>query len=319
MNRSEPRAPIRPNAHILMCRPEHFAVRYAINPWMDPRSWARDEAALAAASQRQWDGLNQALRDAGARIELIPPVAGLPDLVFTANIAVVLDRKALLGRFRHPQRQGEEAPAAAAFRRLQNDGVVDEIRRLPDDLVLEGAGDCVWDPARNLFWVGYGPRSDAAAAAVVEQEFGVPVVALELADPRFYHMDTALCPLPRGEVVYYPDAFTASALATIHARVAPADRIAIGIDDARRLAANAVCIGDVVILSGCSAALRETIEARGYRVVETPLDAFLRSGGGAFCLTLRLDQRSPAMLEASETAASQTSSESVAGRRAALR
>jgi hypothetical protein len=35
----------RPEARFLMCRPEHFAVSYAINPWMDPVSWARDERA----------------------------------------------------------------------------------------------------------------------------------------------------------------------------------------------------------------------------------------------------------------------------------
>ncbi|MPZ58878.1 MAG: amidinotransferase [Rhizobiales bacterium] len=286
MNRS------RPEARILMCRPEHFGVTYIINPWMDPQRWTRDENALAATSHREWAALHRTLIEAGAQVDLIPPVPGLPDLVFTANSAVVLDGKALLSRFRHPQRRAEEAPVEAAFRRLQGSGLIDSIRKLPDGLVLEGAGDCVWDQTRNLFWMGYGPRSDAAARAVVEQEFGATVVALELADPRFYHMDTALCPLTRGEVIYYPDAFTEAGRATIRERVAPAHRIEIGIDDARRLAANAVCIGDTVLLSGCSLAVKAAIEARGYRVTATPLGSFLRSGGGAFCLTLRLDRRS---------------------------
>jgi N-dimethylarginine dimethylaminohydrolase len=272
---------------------------------------------LATAAHREWAALHRALLEAGARIELVPPIAGLPDLVFTANAAVVLDGKAVLARFRHPQRQAEEAPYEVAFRSLQDHGALESIRTLPDGLVLEGAGDCVWDPVRNLFWLGYGPRSDAAAQGFVADEFGVPVVALELADPRFYHMDTALCPLTRGEVIYYPGAFTAAGLTAIRARVAPADRIEIGIEDACRLAANAVCIGDTVVMSGCSAALRSAIEARGYRVIAAPLDAFLRSGGGAFCLTLRLDRRSRAMQTVGEAAPSQSNERSAARRHVA--
>ena len=146
----------------------------------------------------------------GADIDLVPSVPGLPDLVFTANAAVVLDRQVLLARFRHPERQREEAHFEAAFRSLQARGVVDAVRKLPDDVVLEGAGDCVWDETRKLFWMGYGPRSDAAARHPVADAFGQDVIALELADPRFYHMDTALSALPGGEVMYLPDAFTAA-------------------------------------------------------------------------------------------------------------
>ena len=283
-----------PNAHFLMCRPEHFAVSYAINPWMDPARWAREERALAARSRREWAGLYGALIDSGARIDLIPSVPGLPDLVFTANAAVVLDGKALLARFRHPQRRAEEPHFEAAFRMLQGRGVIDAVRKLPEGLALEGAGDCVFDETRDLFWMGYGPRSDAAARHHVAAEFAAEVVALELADARFYHMDTALCPLTGGEVIYYPGAFTAKGRAVIADRVAPDQRIAIAFDDARRLAANAVCVGTGLILSGCSERLRAVLEERGYRVTATPLDAFLRSGGSAFCLTLRLDRRSAA-------------------------
>jgi N-dimethylarginine dimethylaminohydrolase len=117
-------------------------------------------------------------------------------------------------------------------------------------------------------------------------------VALELADPRFYHMDTALSALGKGEVMYFPGAFTAAGLSVIRARVAPNLRIELDEEDACRLAANAVCLGDAVVLSACSAALRRRLAARGYRVVATPLGSFLRSGGSAFCLTLRLDRAS---------------------------
>jgi N-dimethylarginine dimethylaminohydrolase len=282
-----------PKAHFLMGHPRHFAVTYRINPWMDPHGWAREERALAAASGDQWEALRDRLQQVGARIEVVPGVPGLPDLVFTANSAVVLDRTALLARFRHPERQAEEPHFAAAFHRLHARGLIDAVRKLPDSLVLEGAGDCVWDPWRRLFWMGYGQRSDAAARHAVEDTFGVEVVALELADPRFYHLDTALCPLSRGEVIYLPEAFTADAVAVIRDRVSADRRIEITMAEASRLAANAVCIDDAVVLvDDCSHALRARLRERGYRVITTPLTGFRRSGGAAFCLTLRLDWRS---------------------------
>lgn len=272
-----------------MCPPQHFAVTYSINPWMDPAAWSDSGAALHATASRQWGALHEALRAAGAQIELVTPQAGLPDLVFTANAAVVLDRKALLARFHHPQRQGEEPVFSDAFETLAARGLVDEVTAPPEGVVLEGAGDCLFDAPRGLFWIGSGFRSDAAAARIVEHEFGVPCVALTLTNPRFYHLDTALCALPCGGVMYYPGAFAPDALAAIHARVAPQDRIALDAEDAARFAANAVCVGRTIVLSSCSAAVRATLEARGYRVVETLLTAFLLSGGSACCLTLRLD------------------------------
>jgi N-dimethylarginine dimethylaminohydrolase len=281
----------RPQARFLMCQPEHFAVSYAINPWMDPASWARDERAHFAAA-REWRALHAALTKLGAHIEMVSPAPGLPDLVFTANAGVVLNRQVLLARFRHPERRREEPHFEAAFRGLQARGLIDAIARLPAGLVLEGAGDCVFDAARGLFWMGHGPRSDAAAQHVVADIFGQEVVALELADERFYHMDTALCPLSGGELLYLPGAFTPAGLSEIRSRIAPADRIEIGAQDGSLLAANAVCIGTTVIMSAAGEHLRAQLKERGYSVLITPLHSFLRSGGSAFCLTLRLDRQS---------------------------
>ncbi len=279
-------------ARILMCPPDHFGVAYKINPWMDPNSWGRSDRALAAASRNEWAALHRALTELGAEIDLVPPVPGVPDLVFTANAAVVLDRVALLARFRYPERQREEAHFEAAFRSLQGRGLIDAVRTLPAGLVLEGAGDCVWDEARGLFWIGFGPRSDAASKAVVEDMFGVDAIALELVDPRFYHMDTALSPLPGGEVMFVPGAFSPQGRAVFRDRVAAPQRIEVGTEDACQLAANAVCVGNALVMSGCSERLRAELRERGYRVVASPLQSFLRSGGAAFCLTLRLDRRS---------------------------
>jgi N-dimethylarginine dimethylaminohydrolase len=181
---------------------------------------------------------------------------------------------------------------AASFRALKRRGLIDEILQLPAGITLEGAGDCIWDTRRGLFWMGCGFRSDVAAGPVLERHLDVPHLALQLADPCFYHLDTAFCALPCGNIIYYPGAFTPSALAAIHAHVAPAERISLDRTTAARFAANSVCVGRTIVLSSCSDALRRAIEERGYAVVETPLDAFLRSGGSACCLTLRLDYQS---------------------------
>jgi N-dimethylarginine dimethylaminohydrolase len=129
---------------LLMCPPDHFGVRYAINPWMDPPSWTRNDQALTAASHHEWTMLRDTLVSLGASIELVPAAATVPDLVFTANAAVVLDRKALLARFRHPERQKEEVHFETTFRALQRRGLIDCIDKLPDEVVLEGVTSSGW-------------------------------------------------------------------------------------------------------------------------------------------------------------------------------
>lgn len=281
-------------ARFLMCPPDHYAVAYSINPWMDPATWSQNDRALAKAARQEWVALRRTLLELGATVDIVPPAPGLPDLVFTANSAVVLDGKALMARFRHPERKGEEPHYEAALRALAGRGFLASVATLPPGLVLEGAGDCVWDAARNLFWMGYGQRSDLAARAAVEDAFGAEVLALELADPRFYHVDTALSALPGGELMYVPAAFTAAGRAAIAERSTATQRIAIADHNAGRLAANTVCVGDALVMPGCGDDLRQALAARGYRVIVVPLPAFLRSGGAAFCLTLRLDRRSAA-------------------------
>src|SRR5262245_59011526 len=280
---------------LLMCRPQHFAVTYSINPWMDPAAWQKSGDALYATAARQWQGLFRALGSNGAAVETLEPQDGLPDLVFTANSAVVLDGKALLARFRYPQRQGEQPVFAAAFHALRARGLINDVVTPPQGVALEGAGDCLWDPHRRMFWMGNGFRTDTAACELVAEQFGVPCVALALTDPSYYHLDTAFSPLPCGAVMYYPGAFMPEALAKIHARAGAEQRIELSPADAARFAANTVSFGRTILLSSCSEALRGRLNDRGYKVVKTPLTAFLRSGGSACCLTLRLDHRSAAV------------------------
>ena len=281
--------------HFLMTDPDHFGVVYQINPWMRPEAWHADPAAGLAAAHEGSAALWAALVAAGGRVETIAAVAGLPDLVFPANAAVVLDGRALLARFRHPQRQGEEAVFRAAFRSLQERGHLTEIVELPDGVIQEGAGDCIWDTDRALFWAGYGQRSTANSIPAIERVFGQRVVPLELASARFYHLDTCFCPLADGKVLFYPPAFTGDALASIHAHVRPEDRLEATAEEAGAFCVNAVHIGRHVIMAKAPDSLRIKLGALGYRLMEVDLAPFIMSGGGAYCMTLRLDRHSEPM------------------------
>jgi N-dimethylarginine dimethylaminohydrolase len=299
--------PSHPRARILMCAPDHFEVSYTINPWMHPDAWKSQAELLGARSSSGWRLLAETLRRLGAELEMVPPAQGFPDLVFTANAAVVLDGKALVASFRHRQRQGETAIYKTSFEALKARGVLEEVHDMPAGLVLEGAGDCVFDPVRDRFWLGYGQRSDKEAAKVVRELFGFDVVPLRLVDPRFYHMDTCLCPLSGGEALYYPAAFDAEGQGLIRERFGAGNLIAAPDEDACGFAVNAVNIGRDIVLATVSAKLRAMLEERGYRLHETPISDFNLSGGSAFCLTLKLDRASggrdvPAELDLAATA-----------------
>lgn len=281
-----------PRARILMCAPEHFEVSYTINPWMRPDTWQNQAELLGARSNSGWKKLTETLRSLGVELEFVPPREGLPDLVFTANAAVVLDGVALVASFRHPQRQPETAIYKQAFEQLKARGLLREVLDMPEGMILEGAGDCVWDPVRDTFWLGYGQRSDKAAAEIVRKTFGFDVVPLKLVDPRFYHMDTCLCPLTGGEVLYWPEAFEAEGKALIEERFGKDNLIAAPEEDACAFAVNAVNIGRDIVLATVSDRLRGMLEERGYRLHATPISDFNLSGGSAFCLTLKLDRAS---------------------------
>ncbi len=278
---------------LLLTDPAHFEVSYRINPWMRPCTWAEDPAGHLAAAERSFRALATALTAAGAQLEIMPGVADLPDMVFPANAAVVLDRRALVARFRHPERQREEQHFQEHFRALKGRGfLLEEIAQFPATCFQEGAGDCIWDATRGRFWAGYGQRSTRRAAHEVAAFFGREVTALELVSPRFYHLDVCFCPLSRGEIFYYPPAFSAASLAAIRDAVASQDLIEATDEDAARFNVNAVNIDDRLVMASASPHLVARLAERGYRVTEVNLLPFIMSGGGAYCMTLRLDRRS---------------------------
>lgn len=265
---------------LLMCAPAHFEVRYAINPWM----FDHIGATSSVQAQTQWTLLRELL-GRHARVETIAPVAGLADMVFTANGGFVFGDVFVPSRFRYAQRRGERYQYVrwAIAAGLQ-------VHELPEAIAFEGAGDALFDASRNVIWCASGPRSDAAAAAALGGMFATEVIALTLADARFYHLDTCFCPLPNGTVLWYPPAFTADSRACIEARIGGPARIAVDDKDAMAFACNALGLGGAVVMHRASGALKRRLDERGLTVIETPLGEFLKAGGSARCLTLQLDQ-----------------------------
>ncbi|MEX0585859.1 MAG: arginine deiminase-related protein, partial [Pirellulales bacterium] len=262
-------------AEILMCPPDFFGIEYEINPWM-----SRSRPSDAAVALRQWVDLRRLIEEAGANVGCLTPVSGLPDLVFTANAAMIYRDKAVLARFRHPQRQLEQPHdevwlATHSF----------EVIQPPQGMYFEGAGDALF--CGETLFAGYRIRSDARGHQEIGAMLGVHTIPLELVDPYYYHLDTCLCPLAPGVAIWYPGAFDSYAQRVLPEYIA--DLITVDEEEARHFACNAVVIGRTVLTNvGCPELHRE-LRSRGFEPRETPLGEFVKSGGSAKCLTLRLD------------------------------
>ncbi|QDU22150.1 Amidinotransferase [Urbifossiella limnaea] len=262
-------------ARVLMCPPDHYGIEYEINPWMNRSLGAGREHAFT-----QWRALRDTLLSLGAAVEELTPRPGLPDLVFTANAGLVFGKRFLSSRFRHEVR-ARESPvfdewfAAHGF----------TVEHLPEGMYHEGAGDALF--CGDTLFAGYRTRSAAAAHQWVGQALGVRVLPVELVDPRFYHLDTCFCPLAPSEALYFPGAFDDYGRKVLAAHVPKL--IPVGEADAVRFGCNAVVVGRTVVHNSRCPELGAALRAAGYEPVEVELDEFLKAGGSAKCLTLRLD------------------------------
>jgi len=193
-----------------------------------------------------------------------------------------------VARFRFPERAGEAPHFHDAFEALRRAGVIAEVTDITD-IFQEGAGDCIWDANRRLFWTASGPRSTPDSLKVVADYFGQPVVHMPLATDAYYHLDTCFCPLSGGEILYYPPALSDEALRALFQHTTPDQRIEATTRDAEAFCVNAVSLGRKLIMARPGAALHDRLAARGYDVIGIDLEPYMLSGGGAFCMTLRLD------------------------------
>ena len=257
----------------LMCRPEHFEVTYAINPWMDPSQPV--DTALAVA---QWESLRATYEGLGHRVDLIDPVVGLPDMVFAANGGIVLGGRALAARFTHAERHDEGEAYRAWFEAA---GFAPAVQATQQN---EGEGDVL--VVGDVVLAGTGFRTSVAAHHEVHDFFGAPVVSLELVDPRFYHLDTALAVLDGSTVAYYPGAFSEASNRVLQ-QLFP-DAVIATAADAEVLGLNAVSDGLNVVLTSRAVGLHEQLRERGFNPVGVELGELLKAGGSVKCCTLEI-------------------------------
>jgi N-dimethylarginine dimethylaminohydrolase len=266
-----------------MCPPEYFGVQYVINPWMKGNTGKVDHAL----AMKQWRALYDILQDLDD-VALIDPHPSVPDMVFTANAALVFEDQAFISNFRHSERKMEEIYFTSWFR---DKGWLTTI--IKEGAAFEGAGDALID-TNNVLWLGYGHRTEYATkeSLLEEKENGFLSVSdiktLKLVDERFYHLDTCFCPLDQGHALYYPAAF--SEVSQDDLQEAFGDNlIEVSEKDALAFACNAVSTREYVVLNRASYSLQKTLSDLGYTVFQTPLSEFMKAGGSAKCLTLKLE------------------------------
>lgn len=261
---------------ILMCPPTHFCIDYAINPWM-----SEDVKCDLELTKKQWKNLKTTLQSLGAEIVEMEAQPDLPDLVFTANAAVIYNKIAVISRFRFEERRPEEPFFAEWFR---NNGFI--ACHLPEEICFEGAGDALFLDGK--LFSGHSPRTDINSHAYVAKVLNTNVLSLELTDDRFYHLDTCFCPLTDGYLIYFPSAFDEYGNKVIEAHVPAEKRIAVTEEEACKFSCNAVSLGKNVVMNKTTDRLKKLLAEKGFNTHEVDLSEFLKSGGSAKCLTLKV-------------------------------
>jgi N-dimethylarginine dimethylaminohydrolase len=258
-----------------MCPPDHYGIEYEINPWMSVARGSTPERA-----QGQWRRLYETLCRLGVQVELMTPRPSLPDLVFTANAGLMFRTRFFSSRFRHEVR-ARETPFFDAW--FAEHGFT--VEHLPEGIYFEGAGDALF--CGPTLFAGYRIRSDVHGHQHLARVLEKQVLPLELVNPYFYHLDTCFCPLAPGEALYYPQAFDAYGRKVLETHI---PRLLAATEaDALRFGCNAVVVGKTVIVNAGCDRLMTNLRDWGYNPVAVELDEFIKSGGSAKCLTLRLD------------------------------
>jgi N-dimethylarginine dimethylaminohydrolase len=255
-----------------MTPPTHFAVEYAINPWMDVGTPVDVRTAHA-----QWEHLRQTYIGLGHTVDLVEPVPGLPDMVYAANGGFVANDIAIVARFRFAERAGESKAYAAWMSSVG-------YRPVSTRHINEGQGDLLM--VGDMVLAGYGFRTDHRAHDEVSAALGMPVISLELVDPRFYHLDTALGVLDDRTIAYYPPAFSEAARAELQARFS--DAIVVGSADAYALGLNVVSDGLHVVLPSAATGFAAQLRQVGFEPVGVDLSELLKGGGSVKCCTLEV-------------------------------
>jgi ornithine--oxo-acid transaminase len=270
----------KPRATFLMCPPTLYDVDYVINPWMAGNVHASSRTRAA----EQWQHLYEAVSSI-ANVELVEPEPGSPDMVFTANAGLEHNGIVAASSFFHSERQGEEPHFRRWFRQAGYT-LVDIPRNTP----FEGEGDALFSTDGRCLWAGHGLRTALSSHRALREIWDIPVVPLHLISPRFYHLDTCFAPLEGGYIMYFPDAFDHLSLHRIEAFYSPEKRIIIREADAVSFACNAINVGRTIILNKVSSKLSGELEQHGFKVIQIELTEFLKAGGAAKCLVMKLSK-----------------------------
>src|SRR3989338_464067 len=260
---------------ILMCGPpEHYGVKYEINPWMK-KSNQPDRARV----EMQWRSLKDALERSGVWVSLVGQLPNFPDMVFSANAGIFNRNKntVLLSRFRYPERQGE----TPAFRDwFLSQGF--NFKTLPSGIFFEGEGDAL--VFKDKLICGYGFRSDEAGGVLAAEFMGLEPITFRLIDPHFYHFDTCFCPISeKNLIMYYPPAFDSASCYIIETL---GNIIRVSQKDALGFVCNAVVLDSKLIATQVSLELKIELKKHGVETEGVNLSEFIKAGGAAKCLTL---------------------------------
>lgn len=266
-------APLQASAPtVLMCRPEHFTVSYRINPWMHPEDPTDTSLAL-----QQWSVLYDTYLQLGFTVHLIDSRPGLPDMVYAANGGFVLEGIAYGAKFHYPERQPEGPAYMEWFR-----SVGFEVRE--PETVNEGEGDFLL--VGDTILAASGFRSDTSSHQEIAGIFGREVVSLQLVNPSYYHLDTALAVIDSETIAYLPSAFDDASLAILRERYP--DAIIATEEDASFLGLNSFSDGHNVVIAERATTFAKDLRDRGYHPIGVDLSELLLGGGGVKCCTLEL-------------------------------
>ncbi len=268
---------------VLMCEPQFFDINYEINPWMDVNRGADQSLA-----KQQWQNLYNIILSCGADVILVEPIEGLPDMVFTANAALVYNNISYMARFKCAERQPEYNYYTDWFRNNSDYTIAEE----PSNFFtahghycgpsFEGAGDALF--AGDTLFAASGFRSEHSLYYTICKQLGITKrVDCELINPYFYHLDTCFCPINETQAIWYPKAFAEQSRKAMNTAL---ELFAVPENEAKQFACNAVTLNDnVIIPEGCPET-RNLLEQLGKNVHECAMTEFLKSGGACKCLTL---------------------------------
>ena len=262
---------------VLMCPPTYFSIDYEINPWMDKNNIVDKKSA-----QKQWIGLADTYKRLEVDVKTIDPVEGLPDMVFTANAGLAVDKKVILASFRYPERRPESTYFENWFAK---EGF--EVIKIDRDAYFEGQGEALWLGEKLI--VGFGYRANLVGHEELKKYLGEKLVSVKIADPRFYHLDTCFLPLDHNVAVYYPAAFDEPSRTRLVSLIP--NLIEVSKEDALQFACNSVVVGRKIVMSAGAVELPRKLQNLGYEVIQLDISEFKKSGGGVRCLTLDLESQ----------------------------